>query len=97
MTKRTKAGQARHDKAVLRSAEWHENKKYNVKADLPGYEKPKLIGGRRPDMIAKKGKREIILEVERKGPSGIHEERQRRAFQDYADRKGNREFRKKTV
>jgi hypothetical protein len=35
MLKRTKIGQKKHDTAVLNSAEWYENRGYNVKADLP--------------------------------------------------------------
>ena len=96
MAKITKAGQKRHDESVLRSVRQYEDKKYNVKADLPDYEKPKTIGGYIPDWITKKGKKEIIGEVETKG-SNEKDKEQQEAFKEYAERKGAREFKKKIV
>ena len=51
--KRTKQGQAKHDRAVLRNAEWYKNAGYKVKADLPGWEKPKKIKGFIPVLTEK--------------------------------------------
>jgi len=96
MTKRTKTGQRKHDQAVLNSANWYEGKGFKVKADLPGWEKPKTMGGFRPDMIAKKGKKEVVLEVETKKSLG-KDKKQCEAFTEYTDRKGPREFKKKIV
>jgi hypothetical protein len=96
MTKRTKAGQKKHDTAVLRSATWYENQEFNVKADLPKYEKPKKIGGYVPDLIAKKGKKEIIVEVETKDTNEKDKE-QHEAFKEYAERKRGREFKKRII
>jgi len=39
MNKRTKAGQKKHDKAVLRSAEWYKKHGFITKADLPCWKK----------------------------------------------------------
>lgn len=96
MPKRTKTGQAKHDNAVLRSATWYENKGYSVKADLPGWEKPKTIGGYRPDLIAKKGRTEIIKEVETKA-SNEHDSEQHEAFKQYVASKATRSFKKKII
>lgn len=96
-TKRTKAGQAKHDRAVLNSAKWHESHGFRVKADLPGYKKPKSIGGHVPDIIATKGKRtEKIIEVETR--QGAKKDLpQQKAFKRYADRQSGRSFKKKVV
>ena len=96
MEKRTKTGQKQHDQAVLRSAEWYKNQGYKVKADLPQWEKPKKIKGFIPDLIAKKGKKEIIGEVETKKTNEKDKEQQA-AFKEYAERKKLREFKKKIV
>lgn len=96
MQKRTKAGQKRHDEAVLRSVKWYENEGFNVDADLPKYEKPKEIGGYIPDWLAKKGKKEIIGEVETKG-TNEKDEKQQEAFEEYAERKPGREFKKRII
>lgn len=96
MTKRTKTGQKKHDAAVLRSATWYENQGFDVRADLPGYDKPKKISGYIPDLIARKKKKEIIVEVETKDTNKQDKEQQE-AFKEYADRKRSREFKKKIV
>ena len=56
--------ESKHDKTVRRSAGGYKGKGYSVSADVQGYRKPKLIGGRRPDLIARKGSREVVVEVE---------------------------------
>ncbi len=96
MQKRTKTGQKQHDQAVLRSAEWYKSQGYNVKADLPNWEKPKTIGGFIPDLIAKKGQKEIIGEVETK-ETNKQDKDQQTAFKEYAERKKMREFKKKII
>ena len=96
MSKRTKTGQAKHDKAVLGSARSYQGLGYNVKADLPGYDRPKKIGGYIPDVMATKGKKEKIVEVETKD-SNKKDIDQHQAFKNYADRKSGREFRKKII
>ncbi|PIZ44545.1 hypothetical protein COY31_02410 [Candidatus Wolfebacteria bacterium CG_4_10_14_0_2_um_filter_39_18] len=96
MPKRTKIGQKKHDNTVLKSAEWYENQGFKVKADLPGWEKPKKIGGFIPDLIAKKGKKEIIKEIETKDTNNKDVE-QHEAFKEYTEKKRTREFKKKIV
>jgi len=96
MPKRTKTGQAKHDKAVLRSADWYKKRGYSVKADVPGWDKPKTIGGRRPDLIVKKGKKEIVKEIETKD-SNKKDLKQHKAFSQYAARKKTRDFQKKII
>lgn len=96
MLKRTKTGQKKHDNAVLKSAEWYKNQGFKVKADLPNWEKPKKIDSFIPDLIAKKGKKEIIKEIETKDTNNKDVE-QHEAFKEYADRKRTREFKKKIV
>lgn len=96
MSKKTKDGQKRHDESVLRSVRWYEGQGYKVKADLPGYDKPKKIKRYIPDWIAKKGKKEIIGEVEKKGTNEKDKEQQQ-AFKEYVKRKNGRIFKKKII
>ncbi len=96
MPKRTKTGQARHDRAVLRSARSYKVRGYNVKADLPGYTKPKKIGGHVPDILATKGRKEKIVEVETRD-SNKKDASQHSAFKSYADKKASRDFRKRII
>ena len=64
MLKRGKIGQAKHDKKVQQRLDHYKDKGYSVKADLPGRAKPQKIGGRIPDIIAKKGSDLIVEEIE---------------------------------
>ena len=96
MNKRTKIGQKKHDEGVLRSAEWYKKHGFTTKADLPGWNKPKKIGGFIPDLIAKKGKKEIILEVETKNTDESDADQQK-AFKKYSKREEERTFRKKIL
>lgn len=96
MNKRTKIGQKKHDESVLKSAEWYKKHCFITKADLPGWDKPKKIGGFIPDLIAKKGKKEIILEVETKDTDKLDADQQK-AFKKYSKREEERTFRKKIL
>ncbi|MBA7588087.1 hypothetical protein ES708_30135 [subsurface metagenome] len=96
MKKRTKTGQKRHDEAVLRSVKWYEGRGHKVNADLPDYDKPKKIGGYVPDLIAKKDKKEIILEVETRNTNELDKEQQK-AFKEYSKRGKGRIFKKKII
>ena len=93
---KTKTGQRKHDKAVLRSAQWYDKQKYKVRVDLPECNKPKKIKGYIPDLIVKKGKKEIVVEIETKGSNGKDKEQQE-AFREYCERKKERKFRKKII
>ena len=96
MKKRTKIGQKKHDEGVKRSAEWYKKQGFKVKSDLPGEKKPKKIGGFIPDIIAKKGAAEVIIEIETKQSANTDKEQQQ-AFRDYANKNRNRNFRKKII
>jgi len=96
MNKRTKTGQKKHDESVLRSAGWYKKHGFTTKADLPGWNKPKKIGGFIPDLFAKKGKKEIILEVETKNTNKPDADQQK-AFKKYSKREKERIFRKKII
>lgn len=91
MGKRGASTQHRHDQKVASLAKGLQNKGYNVKADVKGFEKPKIIQGRRPDIIAKKGSKEKIIEVETPKTLNI-DKQQHKVFDDYADRGNNRSF-----
>lgn len=56
--------QSRHDEAVRRSAAQYEARGYRVKADVLGFDRPDPIRGRRPDLIAQKGREKKVVEVE---------------------------------
>lgn len=96
MKKRTKQGQKKHDEGVLKSAKYYKSQGFDVKADLPDMQRPKSINGRRPDLIAKKGTNEIVVEVET--TQTIKKDKsQHKVFADYVSGKSNRKFRVKKV
>jgi len=64
MSERGKIGQARHDAKVQQRLDLYKGKGFKVKADLPGRAKPPKIGGRIPDIVAQKGKKLVVEEVE---------------------------------
>jgi hypothetical protein len=94
--KRTKIGQKKHDTGVANSAQWYKSRGYKVEADLPGEKKPKNINGFIPDLIAKKGGKEIIVEVETKQTANADTEQQD-AFKKYAARGSKRTYKRKIV
>ncbi len=94
--KRTKAGQKKHDESVKRSADAYKQRGYDVRADIPGEKKPKNIGGYIPDIIAKKGKKETVVEIETR-KTATTDKKQQQAFKNYADKKSGRKFTKKII
>ncbi len=64
MAKRGKIGQAKHDRKVQQRLDYYKEKGFRVKADLPGRAKPPKIGGRIPDIVARKGKKLVVEEIE---------------------------------
>ncbi|MDA2936501.1 hypothetical protein MYX06_04765 [Patescibacteria group bacterium AH-259-L05] len=96
MAKRSKRQQTKHDKGVKGTAQYYEEKGYKVEADLKGYDKPKNIGGRIPDIRAVGSGEEVIVEVET--DDTIDKDRgQHEKFNEYAKRSPRRRFWKKTV
>jgi len=96
MAKRTPRQQSKHDAGVQDSAEYYEQQGYNVQADISGYDKPKSIGGRRPDVIARKKQETVIVEVETKD-SLEKDKAQQETFKEYADEHKKVRFRRKMV
>lgn len=68
MPKRSRQMQSCHDTSVRRRAAGLDLKGWNVKADIPDFDRPKIlhVGGKgvRPDIFATKGKKTRIIEVE---------------------------------
>ena len=98
MARRPAPGRSRHDRAVKSRADRLSKAGYKVRADIPGYRRPGTIrnggggNGRRPDIMATRGKVRKIEEVETKGSH--HKDRgQRRVFRNYASRRKNTSFR----
>jgi hypothetical protein len=61
---RSKTSQSKHDSKVLTEAKKLKREQYDVSADIAGYKKPPSRGGYRPDILATKGNKEVIIEVE---------------------------------
>lgn len=96
MTKRTSGQQSKHDARVHRVAGGYKGQGWKVKADVSGYSAPRTIYGRQPDVIATKGKKTRIIEVET-GDSYKKDISQRSAFKRYADHDNKRKFRTSIV
>ena len=64
MAHRTKKGQEIHDRKVAELAKGLQKRGYRVEADLPGHSRPPSLGGTRPDVVAKKGSKVLVREVE---------------------------------
>ncbi len=90
-----KRRKTKHNKVVRRVAAGYKSKKYAVRADLLGYKKPHLLGGRRADVEAKKGRDRVFVEVETSG-SMKKDKKQRCILRKHAKKKGARFRVKKT-
>jgi len=64
MAQRGKMGQVKHDAKVQKELERFINQGFRTWADLPGRAKPPKVGGRIPDIYARKGKKLIVEEIE---------------------------------
>lgn len=96
MPKRSKPDQTKHDRDVKSSADYYRRQGYNVKADVRGYAQPDTFNGRRPDVVARKGNDQVLVEVETKS-SNAGDRQQQSALRRYADSRKNTRFRKKVV
>lgn len=96
MVRRTPRQQSKHDEGVRKSAEYYEQKGYGVQADIPGYDRPRTVSGRRPDVIARNPKETVLVEVETQN-SVAKDKGQRETFKKYADGHKNTRFRQKKV
>lgn len=68
---------------VRRIAGGYKSQGWKVKADVSGYSAPRTIYGKRPDVIATKGKKMRIIEVETRN-SYKKDVSQRKAFKRFA-------------
>ena len=96
MVKRANRQQTKHDLGVRKSAEYYQKNGFKVQADLEGFQKPRLINNRRPDLIARKGQKEVIVEVETRG-SVLKDKKQQGIFESYATKRNNTRLRVKVV
>ena len=95
---RSKTSQSKHDVEVRKIAKHYERKGYNVRADVRGYPQPRTIGGYRPDVIAKRGREQKIVEVETPDSVGSARDRaQQQAFRQIAHRNVNTTFTRKII
>jgi hypothetical protein len=93
--KRKKATQSVHDKKVKNEARKLSKNGFSVYADIPGYKRPKTIGGYRPDIIAKKGVARKIVEVETQDSKNSPRDlKQKTAFRKAANNSKYTKFRR---
>ncbi|NQU77268.1 hypothetical protein HQ544_01070 [Candidatus Falkowbacteria bacterium] len=96
MPKRTPGRQSKHDNGVQKTADYYHDLGYKVDADINGFDKPKTLKGKRPDVIAKKKSDTVIVEHET--PDSLKKDaKQRQVFKDYADTHKGVRFRTKLV
>ncbi len=81
-----------HDRKVRRIAAAYFGIDYDVRADIPGFERPKPIRGRIPDVVATRGKTTKIVEVETDQTFDRHKD-QRDILRDYANGRSRTRFR----
>jgi hypothetical protein len=81
-----------HDKRVRRIAAGYLGMDYDVRADIPGFDRPRPIRGRIPDVVATKGKTTKIIEVETDQTFDRHKD-QRDILRDYANGRSRTRFR----
>lgn len=92
---RTKHEKTCHDSSVSRSAAGLKANKWKVKAAVPNYPNPPKMNGRIADIVATKGKKTRIIEVETQSTKKEHKQQQR-DLRDYANRHKNTEFTMRT-
>lgn len=96
MAKRSKGSQSKHDETVRRVAGGFKSQGWKTKADVKGSPAPRTIYGRQPDVIATKGKKMRIVEVEMRS-SMKKDVAQRNAFKRFASLDKKRKFRTKII
>lgn len=92
---RGQPSQSKHDRKVQETARDYKVRGYNVSADVAGYPQPPTIGGYRPDVVARKGGHETIVEVETPDPvNSPRDIAQQNAFLRTARRSEKRHYRR---
>lgn len=96
--KRGKSAQRKHDRKVASVAGKYERRGWRVRADLPGYQKPKPIGKSRriPDVVATWPGTRHIVEVETKGTIETHKG-QRSTFRRSAAQRKRTKYREEVA
>jgi hypothetical protein len=96
--KRGRVSQTKHDRKVASIAKNYERKGWKVRADLPGYQKPKPIGKskRIPDVIATRPGTRHIVEVETKDTLESHK-RQQSTFRRSASQRNRTKYREEVA
>ncbi len=95
---RPRKSQSKHNQAVKESALKLESQGFNVEADVPGFTQPKTIGGYRPDVVAKKGVKRVIVEVETEDSvDSTRDQKQQQVFKQAAKRSKNTKFKRTVV
>lgn len=87
MAHRTKQGQKVHDQKVAELARGLRQRGYQVQSDLPGHPKPPTLNNQVPDIVARKGSKVLVREVETKSTLQT-DKRQQQALQRWADQHG---------
>ena len=64
MAKRGKIGQTKHDQKVSQRLDYYRDRGFWTKADLPDRAKPPKVGGKIPDIYARKGDELFVEEIE---------------------------------
>lgn len=92
---RSSESQTRHNKRVFEIASEGTRKNWVVYADhCDEFEKPQKIRGHIPDVYAKNGGRELVIEVETNDSLGtLHASAQKFAFSLWEKESSNRTFR----
>ena len=96
--KRGRAAQRKHDRKVASVTRKYERKGWKIRADLPGYQKPKPIGKSRriPDVVATRPGTRHIVEVETKSTIESHRD-QRSAFRRSAAQRKRTKYREEVA
>ncbi|HJT10259.1 MAG TPA: hypothetical protein VJ771_05690 [Candidatus Nitrosotalea sp.] len=95
MSKRTRRSQTCHNNSILRRAVGLEANGWKVKADIQGFKRPPVLNHSRPDIIATKGKRRRIIEVETTD-TRFRDRPQHRKLREYARNHRRTEFNVRT-
>lgn len=93
--KRSRKSQSQHDRCVRRTANSYKKRGYKVQADIEGFDQPDTISGYRPDVIARKGGHETVVEIETlDSVDTARDEGQQSAFKKHAARSDKRHYRR---
>lgn len=78
---------SKHDNKVKKVANNYKKRGFSVLADVSGFKKPKVVGGRRADVVAIKGGNKVLVEIETGKSMGL-DKKQRQDFRNIAKKSG---------